>query len=58
MYSFRMSFWMVPPMFCQLMPCFLATEMYIASSMEAGALMVMLVVTLSRGIPEKRTSMS
>ena len=39
-------------------PCFSATAMYMARRMAAGALMVMEVLTLSRGIPSKRISMS
>src|SRR5512137_1997917 len=56
--SLSMSFWMVPPMSFLLMPFFSATTMYMAKRMEAGGLMVMDVVTLSRGMPSNRISMS
>ena len=39
-------------------PCFLAAAIYMDSRMAAGALMVMLVETLSRGIPWKSRCMS
>ena len=50
MYSLRMSFWMVPPSFAGGTPCFSATAKYIAHTMAAGLLMVMEVVSPSRGI--------
>ena len=51
MYSFRMSFWIVPrSCFRRPRPAACATAMYIASSTAAGALIVMLVLTLSSGI--------
>src|SRR4030043_859963 len=58
MNSFSMSFWIVPPISLLLTPCFSATTIYIASKIEAGGLMVMEVVTLSRGIPSKKISIS
>jgi hypothetical protein len=58
MYSLRMSFWSVPEIFRKSAPCFSATTRYIASSTEAGALMVCETVTSSSGMPSKRTSMS
>ena len=58
MYSLSMSFWMVPPSFAIGMPCFSARAMYMQSATMAGALMVIEVVTLSSGMPSKRTSMS
>ena len=58
MYSLRMSFWMVPPSRCIGTPCFSAAAMYMAQTMAAGLLMVIDVVTLSRGMPSKRASMS
>ena len=57
-YSLRMSFWTVPPSFEGMMPCFSATATYMASRMFAGAFIVMLVVTLSSGMPSKRISIS
>ena len=57
-YSLRMSFWIVPLSFSGETPCFCPTAMYIASKTAAGALMVMEVLTWSRGIPSKRISMS
>ena len=57
-YSFRMSFWIVPLSLSGVTPCFSATAMYIARRTEAGALIVMEVETLSRGMPSKRISMS
>ena len=58
MYSFRMSFWMVPPTLVQGTPCFSAVTRYIAHSTAAGAFMVIEVVTLSRGMSLKRISIS
>ena len=57
-YSFRMSFWMVPRSFSVGIPCFSATARYMARSTAAGALMVMEVLTWSRGMPLNRISMS
>src|SRR4030065_1480330 len=56
MNSFSISFWMVPPISFLLTPCFSATPMYIASKIEAGGVMVMEGVNLSRGIPSKNIS--
>ena len=58
MYSFRMSFWMVPEIFFQSAPCFSATTRYIAHKIDAGELMVMETVVFSRSMPLKRISMS
>src|SRR3990170_594054 len=58
MNSFSISFWIVPPISFLLIPCFSATTMYMASRIEAGGLIVMEVVTLSRGIPSNRISIS
>ena len=57
-YSFRMSFWIVPRSWRGSTPCRFATAMYIASRIAAGALMVMLVETLPRGISWNRVSIS
>ena len=57
-YSFRMSFWMVPPRRSRDTPFSSATARYMAQMMAAGALMVMEVVIPSRGIPSNSTSMS
>ena len=53
-----MSFWIVPSIRSGATPCFSATTMYIASSTAAVALMVMLVLTRSSGMPSKSVSMS
>ena len=53
MYSFSISFWMVPPIFARSAPCFLATQRK-ASRTAAVALIVMEVVTWSSGIPLKQ----
>ncbi len=58
MYSFRMSFWIVPPIFFEETPCCSATAMYMARRIAAGALIVMEVVIRSSGILWKRISMS
>ena len=58
MYSFRMSFWMVPEIFFQSAPCFSATARYMAHSTDAGELMVIETVVFSRSMPSKRISMS
>ena len=57
-YSFRMSFCTVPRSFRMSAPCFLATAMYIASRMPAGALMVIEVETCSSGMSLNSVSMS
>ena len=51
MYSLRMSFWIVPAARRAAMPRSSATTMYIASSVDAVALIVIDVDTLSSGIP-------
>ena len=58
MYSFRMSFWVVPPTRSSGTPCFFASATYIARRIGAVALMVMDVVTSPSGIPAKSRSMS
>ena len=58
MNSFRMSFWIVPRSWSARTPCFSAAAMYMAQMMAAGELMVMLVETLSSGMPSSRISMS
>ena len=58
MYSLRMSFCTVPRSLFGATPWRLPTAMYIANSTAAGALMVMLVETLSSGIASNRRSMS
>ncbi len=50
MYSLRMSFCIVPERALIGTPCFSATAMYIESSIDAGALIVIDVETLSSGI--------
>ena len=45
MYSFNMSFWIVPPTFANGTPCFFATAKYKHSSVEAVAFIVIEVVT-------------
>src|SRR5207237_9736920 len=49
-YSFRMSFWMVPPRSARAVPFFSASVTYIARSMAAGALIVIDVVNKQRTI--------
>ena len=58
MYSFSMSAWTVPLREATGTPVFLATPAYMHVRTEAGALIVIEVLTLSRGIPRKITSMS
>ncbi len=58
MYSLRISFWIVPLNLSALTPCFSATAIYIASNTEAGAFIVMDVLTLSKGIPSNKISIS
>ncbi len=58
MYSFRMSFWIVPPSFERSAPCCLATATYSASRIGAVALIVIDVVTCSSGMPSNSVSMS
>jgi hypothetical protein len=49
---------MVPASFSGATPCFSARARYMARMTAAGALMVMEVLTWSRGMPAKRSSMS
>ena len=58
MYSFKISFWIVPPSCDNRIPLFLASAIYIAKITAAGALMVIDVVILSRGISLKSRSIS
>ncbi len=58
MYSFRMSFWIVPLILERSAPCFLAIATYIAKRMAAVALMVIEVVIDASGMPSKSCSMS
>jgi len=57
-YSLRMSFWIVPPSFAGSTPCSSATIWYRSSKSEAGALIVMEVVTEDRSIPSNSRRMS
>ena len=54
MYSLRMSFWIVPLTAVQGMPRSSATTRYIASSVDAVALMVIEVDTRSSGMPSQQ----
>jgi hypothetical protein len=58
MYSFRMSFWRVPPTLPKGTPCFSATARYMARRIAAGELIVIEVVISPTGIPSKSVSMS
>src|SRR2546425_485723 len=58
MYSFRISFWTVPRSTARGMPRASAVAMYRASRIAAVALIVMLVLTRSRGRPSRRIRMS
>ena len=58
MNSLRMSACSVPVSWSGATPCFSATATYIASSIAAGELMVIDVLTLSSGMPANRISMS
>ncbi len=58
MYSFRQSFWIVPPSLLNGIPRSSAAARYIAHTIEAGPLMVIDVVTSSSGILSKRIRMS
>src|SRR5437016_1556881 len=58
MYSFRMSFWTVPRSTARGMPRASAVAMYRARRIAAVALIVMLVLTRSRGRPSRRIRMS
>ena len=57
-YSFSTSFCTVPRSFSAGTPCFSPAATYIASITAAGALIVMLVETLSSGISANSVSMS
>src|SRR5687767_15171354 len=58
MNSLRMSFWIVPEIFCQSAPCFSATTRYIAKIIGAGELIVIDVVMSASEMPSNRRSMS
>ncbi len=58
MYSFRMSFWIVPDSWRGATFCRRATATYNASRMIAVALMVIDVDTRSSGMPSNSTAMS
>ena len=58
MYSFRMSFWVVPPSAVHGMPRFSAAARYIAQMIAAGELIVIEVVIWSSGMPSSSISMS
>ncbi len=57
MYSFRMSFWTVPRRTFLRTPEASATAMYSARRMDAVALIVMDVLTRSRGKPSRSVRM-
>ncbi len=57
-YSFRMSFWSVPPSRARSTPEPSAVATYMASSTAAGELMVIDVVTAPRSMPAKRSCTS
>ena len=57
-YSFRMSFWMVPPSRRRSTPVVSPTTTYIASTVAAAELMVIDVLTSPRSMPPNSTSMS
>ncbi len=58
MYSFMMSFWMVPRSSARSTPCRSPTATYIAKSTAAGALIVIDVDTSSRGMSSNTRSKS
>ena len=57
-YSLRMSFWIVPPSVSAAMPLRSAASSYSSRSTDAGALIVIEVVTSSCGMPRMSSSMS
>ena len=57
-YSFRMSFWSVPPSRARSTPASSAVATYMARRTAAGELIVIDVVTAPRSMPAKRSSMS
>ena len=57
-YSFRMSFWRVPPSAARGVPSSSAVATYMASRMAAGELMVIDVVTAPRSTPANRSRTS
>ena len=58
MYSFRMSFWIVPPSCAGSTPRFFASATSRPSSRLAVELIVIEIVTRSSGMPSSSTSMS
>ena len=58
MYSFKISFCSVPLISSGLIPCLLAEAIYMHSKMAAVELMVIDVLTLSKGISLNKMSMS
>ena len=58
MYSLSTSFWIVPASFAASAPFSSATSWYSSSRVDAGALIVIDVESLSRGRPPKRVRMS
>ena len=58
MYSLSTSFWIVPVSCLPAMPSSAATSWYISSRVEAGALIVIDVLTLSSGSPLNSVRMS
>ena len=57
-YSFRMSFWSVPPSLARGTPAASAWATYMAKMTAAGELMVIDVVISPRSMPRYRSSMS
>ena len=57
-YSFKMSFWSVPPRRWRGVPCSSATTRYMAMMTAAGELMVIEVVTALRSMPANKVAMS
>src|SRR5512136_2739877 len=56
--SLRLSFCVVPLILSRGTPCLSPTHTYMAKSIGAGPLIVILVLTLSSGMPSNRISMS
>ena len=57
-YSFRISFCIVPRSCDCFTPCDCPVATYIANNIDAGALIVILVETVSRGTPSNNSFMS
>ena len=58
MYSFRMSFWMVPESWAREAPCSSPATTYIARMGSTAPFIVMDTLILSSGMPSKSTFMS